>query len=86
MAHDKPGPELSLLIPVYNEGAILESSLRELVDARREAGTSFEVIVAENGSRDDTVRIAERLADEIPELRCFSFPEPNYGGALREAI
>lgn len=81
-----PGPELSVVIPIYNEEQILASSVRELFAALDEAGLDFEVVLAENGSRDRTVEIAEALAAELPRLRFFSYPEPNYGGALREAI
>lgn len=78
--------ELSILIPVYNEAEIVEASTRELVAGVRELDIPFEILLCENGSRDDTVSILERLAAEFEELRWFSFPEPNYGGALREGI
>ena len=80
------GPELSLVIPVYNEEAILEASLHELCDRLDAEGLRYEVIVAENGSRDRTVETAERVAEARPQVRVCSYPEPNYGGALREGI
>jgi glycosyltransferase involved in cell wall biosynthesis len=80
------GPELSLVIPVYNEEAILEASLHELCDRLDAEALRYEVIVAENGSRDRTVEIAERVAAARPQVRLCSYPEPNYGGALREGI
>ncbi len=84
---DGPGPELSVVIPIYNEEAILEASVTELIDALELAGLEFEIVLAENGSRDRTVAIAEELAERHPgRVRWFSYPEPNYGGALREAI
>jgi glycosyltransferase involved in cell wall biosynthesis len=81
-----PGPELSVVIPVYNEEQILEASLSDLFAQLDDAGLDFEVLLAENGSRDRTVAIAEQLAERWPRLRWFSYPEPNYGGALREGI
>jgi glycosyltransferase involved in cell wall biosynthesis len=81
-----PGPELSIVIPVYNEEQILEASLTDLFEQLDDAGLDYEVLLAENGSRDRTVAIAEQLAERWPRLRWFSYPEPNYGGALREAI
>lgn len=85
--HDEAGPELSVVIPIYNEQAILESSVTELIAELEHAGLDFEVVLAENGSRDRTVAIAEQLAERFPgQLRWFSYPEPNYGGALREGI
>jgi glycosyltransferase involved in cell wall biosynthesis len=80
------GPELSLVIPVYNEEVILEASLHELCDRLDAEGLRYEVIVAENGSRDRTVELASRVAEQRPQVRVCSYPEPNYGGALREGI
>lgn len=83
----RPGPELSIVIPIYNEEAILERSVSELIDDLEREGVDFEILLAENGSRDRTVAIAELLAERWPDkLRWFSYPEPNYGGALREGI
>lgn len=78
--------ELSVVIPVYNEAEILEDSLDELCDRLDALGLQYEVIVAENGSRDATVAEAERFAERRPVVRTFSYPAPNYGGALREGI
>lgn len=79
-------PELSIVIPVYNEREILATSVDELCTALRERGWSFEVVLAENGSTDGTFALAEALHERWPELSAFSHPEPNYGGALRQAI
>jgi glycosyltransferase involved in cell wall biosynthesis len=82
-----PGPELSVVIPIYNEEGILERSVTELFDELDAAGVDFEVLLAENGSSDATVSIAAQLEQRWPKrLRWFSYPEPNYGGALREGI
>ncbi len=81
-----PAPEISVVIPVYNEQAILRESVVGLCEAMRGRGWGFEVLLAENGSKDDTVVIADALAGEYPEVGWFSHPEPNYGGALRAGI
>ena len=47
---------------------------------------TFEVIIAENGSRDRTAELAAHLATEMPQVRSFSLGEPNYGKALRRGI
>lgn len=78
--------ELSVVIPVYNEAEILGSSIDDLAAGLTESGISFEILIAENGSKDATVAIAEAEAEARPYLRTFSYPEPNYGGALREGI
>ncbi|PRP96023.1 glycosyltransferase [Enhygromyxa salina] len=86
-SEDGTGPELSVVIPIYNEESILEASVTQLFSELEAAGLDFEVVLAENGSSDATVSIAEQLAERhAGRLRWFSYPEPNYGGALREAI
>ena len=79
-------PELSLVIPVYNEEQILEQSLNQLCDRLDAENLQYEVVLAENGSKDATVEIGERVAAQRPQVRVISYPEPNYGGALREGI
>jgi len=86
-------PDVSIVIPVYNEEGILREAVTELLDgldtvraALDAPELSFEVIVAENGSRDRTVELAEHLAAERPDVRTFSLGEPNYGKALRRGI
>jgi glycosyltransferase involved in cell wall biosynthesis len=79
-------PELSVVIPVYNEAAILREAVLDLHGQLAAAGVEHELILAENGSRDGTLALARTLMAEVPGLRCFHYPEPNYGGALREAI
>jgi hypothetical protein len=84
-AGERP-PELSIVIPIYNEQAILVRSVSELCDRLDELGLQYEIILAENGSRDETASEAAALAASRAEIHTFSYPEPNYGGALREGI
>ena len=79
-------PALTVVLPAHNEAGMLEESAREVAAGLRERGRSFEILVVENGSRDDTAAIANRLAGEIPELRALSLPEPDYGRALRAGL
>lgn len=84
-ADEKP-PRISIVIPIYNEQAILQTAVVELRERLRELGWSYEIILAENGSRDDTLVIAAELHQKYPEVRFFSHGQPNYGGALRQGI
>lgn len=79
-------PELSIVIPVYNEEPILEQALRGLIAAVREFGRTFEVLVCANGCTDMTTVIARELMSEFAELHLVECPEPNYGAALRLGI
>lgn len=79
-------PEITVVLPAHNEAELLESSVREVVDGLRARARRFEVITVENGSTDDTLAIARRLAAEIPELRVLSLPVADYGRALRAGL
>jgi len=79
-------PRISIVIPVYNEEAILHAAVVDLRERLAPLGWSYEIVLAENGSRDRTLEIAAELGIKYPEVRSFSFGEPNYGGALRQGI
>lgn len=79
-------PRLSIVIPIYNEEALLHSAVVDLVDRLGELGRSYEIILAENGSSDRTVEIGHELRDRFENVDIFSLGEPNYGRALREGI
>lgn len=82
-------PEVSIIIPIYNEEGILRASVVSLVDGLQNLPFSYELVLAENGSRDRTVAICEELAARYPQVRHFSVGSPghgNYGLALRTGI
>ncbi|MBK8217049.1 MAG: glycosyltransferase [Myxococcales bacterium] len=80
-------PRISIVIPVYNEERILRQAVSELRERLAPFGWTYEIILAENGSKDGTVRIGEELATELPgEVKIISMGEPNYGRALKEGI
>jgi glycosyltransferase involved in cell wall biosynthesis len=79
-------PEISVVIPVYNEEGILVTSVIALREGLRDLGHSFEILLAENGSSDRTVELCRQLAEKYDEVDYFSIGEPNYGKALKEGI
>jgi dolichol-phosphate mannosyltransferase len=62
----RPPPELSIVLPVYNEGEAVESVLRGLALG---VTTPHEVLVVYDFDGDTTVPVIARLAEEIPGLR-----------------
>lgn len=79
-------PLVSIVIPVYNEEGIISAALADLTEKLADVDWTYEILVAENGSKDETVAIAEAFAERHPEVRTFSIGEPNYGKALKEGI
>jgi glycosyltransferase involved in cell wall biosynthesis len=81
-----PQPRVSIIIPVYNEEAILQSAVVDLIDRLQEFDWTYELCLAENGSRDRTVEVGQELARRFPQVSIRSVGEPNYGLALRRGI
>lgn len=79
-------PLVSIVIPIYNEEGILHSAVVDLVDQLSQMPWTYELLLAENGSRDRTVEIATELAERYPQVQIHSLGEPNYGKALRQGI
>jgi glycosyltransferase involved in cell wall biosynthesis len=84
-------PRISIVIPIFNEQAILHAAIVDVRERLKPFAWSYEIILAENGSKDDTVAIAEALAAKYSNpiegcVRVMSLGEPNYGKALKEGI
>jgi dolichyl-phosphate beta-glucosyltransferase len=62
-------PDLSIVIPAYNEELRLERTVRDAVEYFRSTRPSFELIVVDDGSRDETSGLVRRLSDQLPEVR-----------------
>lgn len=79
-------PQVSIVIPVYNEEAIVEQAAKELVAGLDSRGWDYEIIFAENGSRDRTQEILEQMTKANSRLKWFHSDRPNYGVALKAGI
>jgi len=77
---------LSLVIPVFNEESCLESSLDQ-VHRYLETKIPFdwELIVADNGSTDESPQIASRFSEAHPAARVLRLASKGRGRALRQA-
>jgi glycosyltransferase involved in cell wall biosynthesis len=77
---------VDMVVPVYNEAASLTRQVRRLHHA---LGTSlpvsWRITIADNGSTDDTARLADRLAVELPHVAVLHLTAKGRGRALREA-
>jgi glycosyltransferase involved in cell wall biosynthesis len=79
-------PRISVVVPAYNEAEILATSVKDIVEGLRDRDESFEVIVVENGSTDNTLALAREIATEYPEVRVEHRDEGDYGRALRHGL
>ncbi|MGQ0734408.1 MAG: glycosyltransferase family 2 protein [Acidobacteriota bacterium] len=60
-----PAPDISIVMPCYNEAAIVEYTVRRLVSAFEQRGCQLELVTVDNGSTDATGDILARLEAEL---------------------
>ena len=65
-------PEVSIIVPSFNEELRLPASLEKIANYIREKRPNTEVLVVDDGSADRTAEVAESWKDRIPQLRVLS--------------
>jgi glycosyltransferase involved in cell wall biosynthesis len=71
-------PELSVVIPVYNESPNVTRLYEELTDVLGQYGRSYELVLVDDGSRDDTFEKLAAFQARDPRLRVIRFRR-NFG-------
>jgi glycosyltransferase involved in cell wall biosynthesis len=77
-----------ITIPVLNEEPTLEKQVRILYDFLKKnwptgENNLWKIVIADNGSTDETPQIAEKLSRELPGVRLVRVPEKGVGLALK---
>ncbi len=67
-------PAYSIVIPAYNEAARIGNALESVVACIHERGWNAEVVVVDDGSRDQTAEIVRAFAKDHPEVRLLQNP------------
>jgi glycosyltransferase involved in cell wall biosynthesis len=76
-----PPADVSVVIPCLNEAKSIGFCVEKAMHAFRAAGLRGEVVVADNGSTDGSIEIAEKLG-----ARVIRVEQRGYGAALRAGI
>jgi glycosyltransferase involved in cell wall biosynthesis len=81
-------PYLSMVIPAYNEAARLPTTLRKVMSYLEGCDYSYEVLVVDDGSEDQTADIVEQTAQELgdPNLVVVRNPHRGKGYAVRTGV
>lgn len=83
VGRDADVPVVDVVVPVYNEQAALQQSVRRLHQHLRDSFSfPVRITIADNASTDDTPRIAAELAAELPGVRMVRLDEKGRGRAL----
>ena len=80
-------PELSIILPCFNEEATLPAALEKLNDVITQASLDAEVIILDDESTDATPKLATTLLETYPALRIRIFHRirhrRGYGAVVR---
>src|SRR5262245_24732679 len=79
-AHEMPSPDrsLSVIIPAYNEAENIMATLENVAAAFETLAIPHEILVIDDGSKDDTAAIVERARGRYPAVRLLK-NEKNMG-------
>lgn len=72
--------ELSVVMPCLNEAETLETCILKAQDALREGNVAGEIIIADNGSTDGSIEIAERLGARVVRVKARGYGNALMGG------
>jgi polyisoprenyl-phosphate glycosyltransferase len=75
---DRPDVALSVVAPIHNEAEILPHFYCRVTAVMERLGESYELLLVDDGSRDDTPELLRRLAQADPHVRVVRFSR-NFG-------
>jgi len=74
----EPVPGTSVIVPAYNSAPSIPELMRRVSDVLTSVGGASEIIVVNDGSRDNTWEVLQELAGRFPALRAINLTR-NYG-------
>ena len=84
---EPPSRDVTVLLPAYNEAWRIEKCIKEVEHAVSALSGSFELMVAEDGSKDETVSIVSRLREKDPNLVLLHSPvRLGKGCAIKQGV
>jgi len=79
-------PFLSVVIPAYNEEPRIQRTLDRVTEYLSIREHTWEVVVGDDGSTDDTAAILKRAASANPNIRVLTLPHRGKGWAVKNAM
>ncbi|MFN8471711.1 MAG: glycosyltransferase family 2 protein [Anaerolineae bacterium] len=71
-------PVYSIVAPVYNEGQTLPEFYRRITDVMEGQGEPFEIVLVNDGSRDNSLEVMHALHEQDPRVKILNFSR-NFG-------
>ncbi len=78
---------LSVFLPCYNEALNIQKTAQNVASNLRKVARDYEIIIIDDGSTDDTGRLADSLAAKDPHIKVIHHrPNRGYGGAFKAGL
>ena len=78
---------ISIFFPTYNEEANIKETILKALEVLKKKFKNFEIIVVNDGSRDKTREIIEKLGKEDTRIRIINHKEnKGYGASLKSGF
>ncbi|OGD70745.1 hypothetical protein A3D09_03750 [Candidatus Collierbacteria bacterium RIFCSPHIGHO2_02_FULL_49_10] len=79
--------ELSVFLPCFNEGENLEKTVKNVIENANRVAQKWELLIVNDGSKDNTLAVARKLAAKDTHLRVIDHPiNRGYGAALKSGF
>jgi len=71
-------PEISVVVPLYNEELVIDEMYRRLTEVMSDTACAYEIVMVNDGSADRTVELAKAICAGDPRVRLITFSR-NFG-------
>lgn len=79
--------ELSVFLPCYNEEANLPKTAKNVLENLNKVAEKYELIIVNDGSKDNTLQVAQALAAKDKNIRIVNHPvNRGYGAAFKSGL
>jgi hypothetical protein len=79
-------PFLSIVVPTFNEGERIAAFIEGMREAAARLVDSWEIVVADDGSADNTREIVAAIAATHPNVRLLALPHRGKGATVRDGL
>lgn len=87
MTEERSSLTFSVIMPAFNEQDVVEKTVCDLSNHLSASGFSYEIVVVNDGSKDATEEILQRLERDIDSVRYVNNAPPGgYGFAIRKGL
>ena len=78
---------ISLVLPMFNEGPVVDATLKQAIEGLERRFADFEIVVADDASTDGCAEKVEQWTRKDPRIRLVRLPHnQRFGGALCAAL